>query len=213
MKTSYLEIGIPNSLTAETGQAVASAENLIECYENEGKKILKLNKLPVDIVELWKEKEKYLPDIANSKGSTAIYRAFWMLLSLASVRISLEENNTEKAIVDMTVALNWASKLQIEPFESLIARYKNFPQGVTNPRHDNLSKAMIKAWETFQKEVDGNPSCRNIFDWLEVKGKIQEKDTESEIIYWIDGNKKEQKTKWGAFKNRYTKIKREMTKK
>jgi hypothetical protein len=112
-------VGLPMSIS-ETGIAVASAENLISCYEGEGKKILKAQGLPEDILELWENKEKYLPDLANGKGVSAIYSAFWMLLSFTRVRLSLEKNDAESAVVDMISALHWAANLQIEPVMPLI---------------------------------------------------------------------------------------------
>ncbi len=53
-----IDIGIPRSLTAERGMAVITAENLIACYEKEGGEILASHGCPVDLLELWKNREK-----------------------------------------------------------------------------------------------------------------------------------------------------------
>lgn len=115
-----IDIGIPNSLTSETGIAFATAENLIQCYENEGKKILASHGCPVDLPELWMNQEKYLPDIANGKGTSPIYGAFWLLWAFMKVRECIKNNDAENSVVWMTLALHWAVKLQIKPVEPLV---------------------------------------------------------------------------------------------
>ena len=114
-----IDIGIPRSLTAETGMAVMTAENLIQCYENEGKKILESHGCPVDLSELWMNQEKYLPDSANGKGTSPIYAAFWMLWAFMKVREYLKNNDAENSVVWMITALHWAVTLQIKPAEPL----------------------------------------------------------------------------------------------
>jgi hypothetical protein len=121
-------------------------------------------------------------------------------------------NSAPLAAFYMGLAIQSGTRAQIRHYESAIERGIPFIHGNKQSRYDNLAKAMIQAWKTFEKEAGGKPSCRNIFDWIEVKGKIQEKDTENEIIYWINGKGKEMKTNYGTLENRYTKIKLEMTK-
>ena len=59
-KGNHIEIGIPASLTAKTGMAVMTAENLIRCYEGEGQKILKAHGCPTTLKKLIKQRGKYL---------------------------------------------------------------------------------------------------------------------------------------------------------
>jgi|GEM_PF-6726244 len=115
-----VDIGIPASLTNETGMAVMTAENLISCYENEARKILKEKGLPLTFHELWEDKEKYLPDLANGRGTSQAYSVFWMLWGLELVKDSLQKKDAEQAVCNMAYALNWASKMQIKPLEPSI---------------------------------------------------------------------------------------------
>jgi len=146
-----IDIGIPRSLTSETGMAVASAENLILAYEIEGKKILKAHGLPVDILELYQEREKYLPDLANGKGVSAMYSAFWMLHGLMNTRLSLSKNDTENAVINIMSALNWAAKLQIKVWhsaeQSLRAARPRKRNGITPEEREKRNKKIITAWE------------------------------------------------------------------
>jgi hypothetical protein len=196
---------IPMKMDDETLQTKGLLESLILGYESQAFKVLKDQGYPQNLNDLWAIRKNNMPvqirDILN------------MLSLFKQTRQMVKINSAPLAAFYMALAIQSATRAQMRFYEPAIERGIPFIHGNKQSRHDNLSKAMIHAWKTFEKEAGGKPSCRNIFDWIEVKGKIQEKDTETEIIYWIDGSKKEQKTNYGAFKNRYTKIKQEMTEK
>ena len=129
-KGNYIEIGLPASLGEEDSFVMAmTAENLIKCYEKEGRKILKAHGCPVTLEKLWKQRKKHLPDLGTARATSIIYRVFWMLWNLEKVRSYVEKNDADQAVCYMTTALSWASMMQIEPFMQLIDRGKVHADG------------------------------------------------------------------------------------
>ena len=128
-KGNHIEIGIPASLTAKTGMAVMTAENLIRCYEGEGQKILKAHGCPTTLNKLIKQRGKYLPDLGTAKAKGIVYSVFWMLWNLEHVRSCLKKNDADQAVCYMTTALSWASMMQMQPILPLIDRGKAHSDG------------------------------------------------------------------------------------
>jgi hypothetical protein len=89
---------------------------------------------------------------------------------------------------------------------------RKFREGPKENRFDNLSKAMSKAWDAYREEKGSIPSARNVYDWLKVKGAVQEKEEADDrtpiAIHWKRTNGKEEKTTYHSFKNRYTLLKK-----
>lgn len=113
-----VNIGLPS--LSDTGVAVMNAENVIAAYEKEARKILKRDGYPLTIKELWNKKDELLPDLANGKGLAQVYSIFWMLWNLNSVRGDIEQNNADRAICDMAMAVHWAMRARIKPIAHLI---------------------------------------------------------------------------------------------
>lgn len=149
-KGTYIEIGIPYSLTAKTGVAVMTAENLIQCYENEGQKILKDHGCPTTLEKLIKQRKKYLPDLANGRGTGIIYSVFWMLWNLKQVRSYLEKNDADQSVCYMTTALSWASMMQVKPLMPLIDRGKAHADGSSlgGKKKNQLDTARHEKWRS-----------------------------------------------------------------
>ena len=86
-----------------------------------------------------------------------------------------------------------------------------FTKGPTAARLDNLGKAMVKAWRIALKDIGPKPTTRNVYDCMEVKGNILEKEEDDNgdpiSIHWIRRNGKEESTAYHTFENRLTRLK------
>jgi len=87
-----------------------------------------------------------------------------------------------------------------------------FIEGRKHERVDNLNKAIINAWEKFIKETAMKPTARNVYDWLEVKGNILEKEEGDNgdpiAIHWKRSKDKEERTSYHTFESRLSRLRK-----
>ena len=146
-KQAYFEIGIP---CTEPRVMVVTAENLIQLYEAEGRKVLKAHGCPLTFKQLCKQEKKYLPGLRNGQGDSPVYAVFWMFWGFYWVRHYLQKNDAERAVCKMMFALNWASKMQIAPILPMVARGQAHSEGSSRGgiRKKEKDDARHEKWRT-----------------------------------------------------------------
>ena len=147
----------------------------------------------------------------TSEKPSIIIFYFYKIIGIKTIRKLIKEKDYFSAHCIMTELLYDLFVKYLVYSLSQIEYSKKFKHGPKSPRHDNLSTAMIKAWREFVKEHKQDPKCFEVYDWItEGEGNIQEKDPDTQTIYWVDSQKIERTTTYNTFKNRFTKIKREL---
>jgi hypothetical protein len=111
---------------------------------------------------------------------------------------------------------HWEHALDIlEAVVPSVLKGRKFDRGPNHSRSDNLTRAMAKAWRACERERGSIPTARNVYDWLEEKGNVLEKEEADDgtpvAIHWKRARGKEEKTSYKSFLNRYTRLKEKLS--
>ena len=152
--------------------------------------------------------DESLPEWIDKKGP------FTQLYPVVQDEKEKQEPEREKVAIDPEPLKYDSLPANIEPAHVIPLALKGqaFTQGPKNNRLDNFNKAIKRAWAIALKEIGPKPTARNVYDCMEVKGNIIEKEEGDNgdpiAIHWKRSKGKEESTPYHTFENRLTRLKK-----